>query len=77
MGIGSYGVVCKARCGDLVCAAKVLHPTLLDPEHLVSDDSLLVGFERECELLSTLQHPNIVQYLVHIEIGPYRSVQFY
>ena len=31
LGIGSYGGVCKAKCDDLLCAAKILHPTLFDP----------------------------------------------
>ena len=69
LGIGSYGAVCKAKCDDLLCAAKILHPTLLDPtaqlqvsrkqEHRLP----IKRFEQECELLSTIRHPNIVQYL--------------
>ena len=31
LGIGAYGAVCKAKCDDLVCAAKIIHPTLFDP----------------------------------------------
>ena len=69
LGIGSYGAVCKAKCDDLLCAAKILHPTLLDPtaqlqvsrkqEHRLP----IKRFEQECEFLSTIRHPNIVQYL--------------
>ena len=33
-GTGSYGGVCKARCDGLPCAAKIMHPTLLDPGNL-------------------------------------------
>ena len=69
LGIGSYGKVCKAKCDDLICAAKVIHETLFDPA-----SSLMVGlekkhrlpikrFERECEFLSSIRHPNIIQYL--------------
>ena len=25
LGIGSYGAVCKAKCDDLVCAAKIIY----------------------------------------------------
>ena len=25
LGIGSYGAVCKAKCDDLICAAKIIH----------------------------------------------------
>jgi hypothetical protein len=31
LGIGSYGKVCKAKCDDLLCAAKLIHETLYDP----------------------------------------------
>ena len=69
LGIGSYGAVCKAKCDDLLCAAKILHPTLFDltaqlqvsrkQEHRLP----IKRFEQECEFLSTIRHPNIVQYL--------------
>ena len=70
LGIGGYGAVCKAKCDDrLVCAAKILHPTLFDPlahqqiarrrEHRLP----IKRFEQECEFMSAIRHPNIVQYL--------------
>jgi serine/threonine protein kinase len=69
LGIGTYGAVCKAKCDDLVCAAKILHPTLFDPiahqqiapqrEHRLP----IRRFEQECEFMSAIRHPNIVQYL--------------
>ena len=71
LGIGSYGKVCKAKCDDLVCAAKVMHETLFDPttsklvQGLKREHRLPIKrFERECEFLSTLRHPNIIQYLM-------------
>ena len=74
LGIGSYGAVCKAICDDLVCAAKIIHPTLFDPlplhqiapqrEHRLP----IRRFEQECEFMSNMKHPNIVQYL-----GTYRD----
>ena len=69
LGIGSYGKVCKAQCDELPCAAKIIHETL------VADPSLCLlptqqkrklpttRFERECDFLSQLRHPNIVQFL--------------
>ena len=69
LGIGSYGKVCKAECDDLLCAAKLVHETLFDPtaEDLVAPQRQhrlpLRRFEQECEFLSTIRHPNIVQYL--------------
>ena len=67
LGIGSYGSVCKAKCDNLTCAAKILHPILFD----LSDpgvQTMLRRFEQECRLLSSISHPNIVQYLgTHID----------
>ena len=69
LGIGSYGSVCKVMCDDLLCAAKIIHPTLFDPnahqqispqrEHRLP----IRRFERECAFLKDIRHPNIVQYL--------------
>ena len=69
LGIGSYGAVCQAKCDDLVCAAKIIHPTLYDPmvelqispqrEHRLP----MRRFEQECEFLSSMRHPNIILYL--------------
>ena len=69
LGIGSYGAVCKAKCDDLLCAAKIIHPTLFDPTALHQivphrEHRLPIRrFELECNFLSTIRHPNIVQYL--------------
>ena len=62
LGIGAYGKVCKAKCGQLPCAAKLLHDTLFhgnDP----GTHNLTSKFLQECQLLSNIKHPNIVQYL--------------
>lgn len=69
LGQGSYGVVYRAKYGRLPCAAKLLHPIFFrsdDP----GCDRMVQRFERECEFLSGLRHPNIVQYL-----GMYRDVE--
>ena len=73
IGSGSYGAVCKAKCDKLPCAAKLLYNTLLDfKEQPSSLDSLkglkshrtpLNRFKQECEFLSRVSHPNVVQYL--------------
>ena len=69
LGIGSYGAVYKAKCDDLLCAAKIIHPTLFDPTalHEIAPHREyrlpMRRFEQECEFLSTIRHPNIVQYL--------------
>ena len=73
LGIGAYGKVCKAKCDDLLCAAKLMHGTLFSStaEQLIApkcEQRLPMRrfeqrFEQECEFLSTIRHPNIVQYL--------------
>ena len=65
IGIGSYGKVCRAKCDDLLCAAKLIHETLFDPTAQSQREHRLPmrRFEQECEFLSTIKHPNIVQYL--------------
>ena len=59
LGAGVYGSVCRAKCDDLLCAAKFLYPVLFDKErpHLVRK------IEQVCEFISTLRHPNIIQYI--------------
>ena len=62
LGNGSYGAVYRAKCDQLVCAAKVLHPILFqtrDPGAY----RIVERFQREIEFLSGLRHPNIIQYL--------------
>ena len=69
LGIGSYGKVCKAKCDDLQCAAKLIHETLFDPtaQQLIATQRQhrlpMRRFEQECEFMSSIRHPNIVQYL--------------
>ena len=69
LGIGSYGKVCRAKCDDLICAAKLIHETLFDPmaqlqispqrEHRLP----FRRFQQEGDFLSTIRHPNIILYL--------------
>ena len=60
LGIGSYGKTCKAKCGQLLCAAKLLHFTLF---HDSGTGGVTSKFMQECQLFSTMKHSNIVQYL--------------
>ena len=62
LGIGSYGKVCKAKCGQLPCAAKLLHDTLFQ-DNDPGTRNLVTKFLQECQFLSTIKHPNIAQYL--------------
>ena len=69
LGIGAFGKVCRAKCDNLDCAAKLLHETLFDAnaEQLVAkwmEHRLPIRrFEMECQFLNMIKHPNIIQYL--------------
>ena len=58
LGVGTFGVVCKARCDQLECAAKLLHQRYLDAAELD-----VRQFHKECDLLEQLRSPYITQYL--------------
>ena len=62
LGHGSYGAVYKAKCDQLSCAAKLLHPTILDPSD-PGAGKIMERFRQECSFLGNIRHPNIVQYL--------------
>ncbi len=62
IGTGAYGSVYVAKYGDTLCAAKILHQVLF---HFTQDGKspMLERFEEECQLLRTIRHPCIVQFL--------------
>ena len=62
LGIGAYGKVCKAKCGQLPCAAKLLNDIFFQ-DNDPGTHNLITKFLQECQFLSTIKHPNIVQYL--------------
>ncbi len=71
LGSGSYGTVCKAKCDEIMCAAKKIYPALFQVEPIEpgrEHTHPLRRFEAECYLLKNIDHPNIVQYL-----GTYRD----
>ena len=70
LGTGSNGTVCRAKCDDLPCAAKILHHALFqfnDPGAM----RVVQRFQQECDFLSEIRHPHIVQYL-----GTYGDPEF-
>ena len=62
LGRGSYGAVYKAKCDQLPCAAKVLQDQYLITQRS-EVDRIVEQFQRECDFLSAIRHPHIVQYL--------------
>ena len=62
LGHGSYGAVYKAKCDQLPCAAKILHPIILDPTD-PGAGKIMDRFRQECAFLESIRHPNIIQYL--------------
>ena len=56
------GAVYKAQCDELPCAAKIVHPTLFDTND-PGTRKIMERFEQECQFLSGVRHPHIVQYL--------------
>lgn len=62
IGTGAYGSVYIAKYGDTLCAAKILHQVLF---HFTQEGKspMLERFEEECQLLRTIRHPCIVQFL--------------
>ena len=62
VGNGFYGKVCKAKCGQLPCAAKLLYDTMFQDNN-PGINRFLERFQQECQFLSTIKHPNIVQFL--------------
>ena len=62
LGVGSYGAVYRALCDELPCAAKIIHPTLFETND-PGTQKIMERFEQECQFLSGVRHPHIVQYL--------------
>lgn len=62
LGSGAYGSVYRAKCDHLPCAAKILHPMFFNSADPAVTETI-ARFRGECKLLSSLQHPNIVQFL--------------
>ena len=63
IGRGSYASVVELRFRGLKCVGKKLHRGLFDNATWKAQQGMLQRFEAECEILSELKHPNIVQFL--------------
>ena len=65
IGRGAYGRVFEVKYGTSLCAAKEVHPILL--EYAQDDQRALQNikdsFFNECHIWSLLEHPCIVQFI--------------
>ena len=62
IGVGAYGTVYLAKCDDLPCAAKIIHRAFFESADPGSK-RIMERFKQECNFISKIRHPNIVQYL--------------
>ena len=67
-GRGCYGAVYEVRVNGLPCVAKRLHDILVGrglTERVREEDrrAVIERFREECSLLSSLRHPNVVQFM--------------
>lgn len=62
LGVGSFGIVDEIKYGGTICAGKKLHENLMDYRD-EGVQQLIHKFVSECQLMSELRHPNIVQFL--------------
>ncbi len=70
IGDGSYATVVELDFRGLKCAGKKIHGLLYDSANPLERANMLGRFADECELLSQLHHPCIVQFLgVYFELG--------
>ena len=65
IGAGAYGSVDEVAIPGAICAAKKIHEIFLDRSEIpaVEIRRSISQFVRECQLMSTLRHPNIVQFM--------------
>ena len=63
LGKGSYGKVFEVDYNGKLCAAKEIHSLLLELATGEGAAKLKDDFLRECQLWSTLHHPNVVLFL--------------
>ena len=65
IGAGAYGSVEEVEIHGAICAAKKIHDIFQDRSEIPEAEILRAStqFVRECQLMSTLRHPNIVQFL--------------
>ena len=62
LGAGSFGTVEEMLMSGATCVGKIWHEVLHDPNN-EGVENMIQRFIRECELMSQVHHPNIVQFM--------------
>ena len=63
IGRGAYGKVIEVYVHGTLCAAKEIHPTLIDNVSAEESEVISRSFYEECVIASRIHHPNVVQML--------------
>ena len=63
IGIGAYGKVLEVYVHGTLCAAKEIHPILVDNVPVKDFEYRKRSFLAECECASRMRHPNLVQVM--------------
>ena len=65
IGAGAYGSVEEVAIPGAICAAKKIHEVFLDRSEIPATEirKSASQFVKECQLMSSLRHPHIVQFL--------------
>jgi len=63
IGKGAYGAISKIKYCGTPCAAKEIHPILLENIGREELERTKATYLHECRQCCTLRHPNIVQFL--------------
>ena len=62
LGAGSYGSVEELEVSGVVCAGKKIHEILIEQGNF-GTDNIVSRYVEECQLMSDLGHPHLVQFL--------------
>ena len=70
LGRGAYGRVYAVNYHGTICAAKEIHSIFVEEVGEVEMRRTVESFMRECHQISTLRHPNVIQFLgVYYPVG--------
>ena len=62
IGSGAYGIVLEVEADGVIYAGKRIHDSLAD-SYNIGAHNIVQRYVEECHLLSSLRHPNIVQFM--------------